>query len=138
VQTALIGLTLNLAPFAAECIRGGIESIPNIQYQSARVLGFSGWNLAYYIIGPQAIRRIIPPLVSQYITTLKLSSLAATIGVTELWNVTSQVVTATSLPLEARLVGAGLYLAIILPFVWLAIWLEKKFQVKGLGGISER
>jgi His/Glu/Gln/Arg/opine family amino acid ABC transporter permease subunit len=137
-QAALVALTLNLAPFAAECIRSGIDSVSTIQYDSARVMGFTGWKAAYYIIGPQAVRRIIPPLMGEYITTLKLTSLAATIGVPEIWHVAGQIVTATSLPLEARIFAALLYVAIILPFLWGSLWVERKFKVKGFGMAMER
>jgi ABC-type amino acid transport system permease subunit len=77
-------------------------------------------------------------LVGEYVTTLKLTSLAATIGVAEIWHVTGDVVTATSLPLEARLVGAALYVALILPFLLAFMWLERRFKVKGLGQTVER
>jgi polar amino acid transport system permease protein len=136
-STALLAMTLNLAPFAAECIRGGIESVSIVQYDSARAMGFQGWKLNYYIIGPQILRRITPPLVGEYVTTLKLTSLAATIGVPEIWHATGRVVTATSQPLEARLAGAALYVAIIVPFLWVSLWLERRFAVKGFGWVLE-
>jgi polar amino acid transport system permease protein len=132
-QTAFVALTLNLAPFATECMRSGFDSISTVQYDSACVIGFRGWRLGYHIIGPQAVRRIIPPLLGEFVTTLKLTSLAATIGVPEIWNATGQIVTATSLPLEARLIGAGLYVVIILPLLVMFSALEKRFKVKGLG-----
>ena len=131
--TAAVALSLNLAPFVVECIRGAIDSVPTIQFESAMVLGFTGWRSHFYIIGPQVLRRVIPPLVGQYITTLKLTSLAAAIGVQELWNVTSQITTATSLPVESRLFSATLYVAIILPLLALSARLERHFDVKGLG-----
>lgn len=137
-QTAWIALSLNLAPFASEVVRAGLDSVPTVQYESAQLIGFRGWRLAYYIIGPQAFQRILPPLVGQYVTTLKLSSLAATIGVVEIWNVTSQVVTATSRPLEARLISAALYCLILIPSLWFVAWLEKKYEVSGLGQFAER
>ncbi len=137
-QTAWIALSLNLAPFASEVVRAGLDSVPTVQYESARLIGFRGWRLAYYIIGPQAFKRILPPLVGQYVTTLKLSSLAATIGVLEIWNVTGQVVTATSRPLEARLVGAVLYCLILIPSLWFVSWLERRYAVMGLGQFAER
>ena len=130
---ALIVLSLNLAPFAAECIRAGFESIPTVQYESAKVLGFTGWRLLYYIILPQVVRRILPPLSGQWVTSLKLTSLAATIGVPEIWHVTGVVVTDTSLPIEARLIGAGLYVAIILPCLLGVLYMERQFNVKGFG-----
>lgn len=137
-QTAVIGLTLNLAPFVVECIRSAIESIPQIQYDSATVMGFRGWRRSYYIVGPQVFRRLLPPVVGQYTTTMKLTSLAATIGVEDLWNSTSQITTLTSLPLEAKIAGAALYVVIILPLLWVAIWLEHRSGIKGLGAGSER
>lgn len=137
-QVAVIGLTLNLAPFVAEVIRSAVDSVPSIQYDSALVMGFRGWKRDYYIIAPQVLQRLLPPLVGEYVTTLKLTSLAATIGVEELWNVTSQITTQTSLPLETRIVGATLYVAVILPLLILSFWLERRFGVKGLGEATER
>ena len=137
-QTAFLALTLNLAPFAAEILRSGIESVGKIQFESARVLGFSEYNSIRYVIGPQVVRRIIPPLVGEIITTVKLTSLAATIGVPEVWNVTSQIITITSLPVEARLVGGGLYALPVLLLLWLSRYLERHFHVRGLGTGVER
>lgn len=134
IATAFLALSLNLSPFAAECIRAGIESIPRVQYDSARVIGFRGWRLYYWIIGPQAVRRTIPALAGQWVTSMKLTSLAATIGVPEIWHVTGQVVTDTSQPIEARIVGALLYVAFVLPALWGVTFLERSFDIKGLGG----
>jgi His/Glu/Gln/Arg/opine family amino acid ABC transporter permease subunit len=137
-QTAFIALSLNLAPFAAECIRGAVESIPTIQYDSCQVVGLSKWQTQRYVTGPQIVRRAIPSLMGQYITTLKLTSLAASVGVPEIWHVTGQVITTTSLPIEARLTGAALYVVIVLPLVWLSLIIERRLQVRGFGPISER
>lgn len=138
LQTAFVALTLNLAPFAAECIRAALESLPRLQYDTARVLGLTAGQRRRYVTGPQIVRRVMPPLLGQYITTLKLTSLAATIGVAEIWHVTGQAITASSLPLEARLVGAGLYVAIVMPLIWCSLWAERRFSVKGLAELSER
>ncbi len=137
-QTAFVALSINLSPFAAECIRAGIESLPKIHYDSTRVIGFSKWQRRRYITGPLMVRRVMPPLLGQYITTLKLTSLAATVGVAEIWHVTGQVITASSLPVEARLFGAGLYVAIVMPLIWLSMLVERRFRVAGLTELSER
>jgi polar amino acid transport system permease protein len=137
-EAAVIALGINLAPFVAEVVRSGIDSVPNTQYNSAITLGFEGWNLWYHIIAPQALRRILPPLVGQYITTLKLTSLAAIIGVPEVWHAAGQIVTDTARPLEARVAAAGLYIAIILPLLVAVHGLERRFQVRGLGAGAER
>jgi polar amino acid transport system permease protein len=137
-QTAYLALAMNLAPFAAECIRAAVNAIPTIHYDSARVLGLTARQRARYVTGPQIVRNALPSLMGQYITTLKLTSLAATIGVAELWNVTGQITTQTSLPLEAKLGGAALYVAVILPFIWVSLSIERRLNIIGLGPISER
>jgi len=130
-QCCVIGFSMNLAPFAAECIRAGIESIPAVQYESAKVLGMTHQDIFRYIIAPQAVQRIIPPLLGEYITTIKLTSLAGVIGVEEIWNIGGQIVSRTSLTIEARIVAALLYIAIILPLIW---WLNKLENTHTLRG----
>jgi His/Glu/Gln/Arg/opine family amino acid ABC transporter permease subunit len=132
-QTAFISLTINLSPFAAEILRSGLESVGRIQYESAKLLGLTEYQLIRYIIVPQVVRRITPALVGEYITTVKLTSLAATIGLAEIWNVTGQVIALTSLPLEARLVGAALYVFPLLLLLWASRKLERRFRVLGFG-----
>lgn len=133
MTVAVVALSVNLAPFAAESIRAGVESVPRVQYESAAVLGLGRWQCARYIIGPQAIRRILPSLAGQWVTSVKLTSLAATVGVPDIWHATGQVVVDTSLALEARVIGALLYVVIILPCLWAVAMLEHMFRVRGLG-----
>lgn len=128
---AVISFSLNLAPFAAECIRAGIDAVPRIQYESARALGLSRSEALRFVVVPQALQHILPPLLGQYVTTIKLTSLAGAIGVMELWNTSGQVVARTSLPLEARLAASLLYVALLLPLIWGVGCLEQKAGLRG-------
>jgi His/Glu/Gln/Arg/opine family amino acid ABC transporter permease subunit len=131
-QCAFFAFSFNLAPFVAEVIRGGIESVPAAQYESGKVLGLRDREIFRYIIAPQALQRIIPPLLGEWITTIKLTSIASVIGVQEIWNVGGQIVSRTSLTIEARIVTAGLYLLIIMPLIWLLTWLERRHGLRGV------
>lgn len=131
---ACLAFTLNLAPFAAECIRAGIDAVPRIQYDSARALGLTRFHAIRYIVAPQALRHILPSLLGQYVTTIKLTSLAGVIGVAELWNVSGQIVARTSLPLEARIAASMLYVVFLLPLIWSVAFLERKAGARGAFG----
>jgi putative glutamine transport system permease protein len=82
--TAAAGLTLYTSAVVAEIVRAGIASIEFGQVEAARALGLSYVGTMRFVVLPQALRRMVPPLVSQLITLLKDSSLASIIGLKEL------------------------------------------------------
>ena len=84
----IIAFSLNYAAYFAEIYRGGIQSIPQGQYEAARVLGFTKGQTFLKIILPQVIKQILPPMGNEFITLVKDTSLALTISVIELMNVT--------------------------------------------------
>lgn len=75
-----IGFILNYAAYFAEIYRGGIESMPQGQYEAAKILGYSKGQTFVRIILPQVIKRIIPSITNEMITLVKDTSLAFTIG----------------------------------------------------------
>jgi len=81
---ATLGLGIGYGAYLAEIYRAGIESIPKGQGEAARSLGMSYWQAMRFIILPQAIRVILPPLANDFIAMLKDSSLAMVISVQEL------------------------------------------------------
>lgn len=83
----IIAFVVNYAAYFAEIYRGGIESIPNGQYEAAKVLGFTKKQTFFRIILPQVIKRIIPSTANEVITLVKDTALAQTIGVAELFRV---------------------------------------------------
>jgi general L-amino acid transport system permease protein len=75
VIRAFVAITLFSAAYMAENVRGGLQSIPNGQYEAAHALGLSGFTTMAFIILPQALRAVIPILVSQFIGLLKDTTL---------------------------------------------------------------
>ena len=80
-----IGFVLNYAAYFAEIYRGGIEFMPQGQYEAAKILGYTKAQTFIRIILPQVIKRILPAITNETITLVKDTSLAFTIGVTEMF-----------------------------------------------------
>lgn len=81
---AIIALALSYGAFSAEIFRAGIESIGRGQMEAARSLGMSYLEAMRYIILPQAVRRVLPPLGNDFIAMLKESSLVSALGVQDI------------------------------------------------------
>lgn len=81
----IIGFSINYAAYFAEIYRGGIESMPQGQYEAAKILGYTKAQTFIRIILPQVIKRILPAITNETITLVKDTSLAFTIGVTEMF-----------------------------------------------------
>lgn len=96
--TGVVPLALGYAAYLAEIYRAGIESIERGQTEAARSLGMSHMQAMRYIVLPQAIRRVLPPLGNDFIAMLKDSSLLSVIGVRELtyWGKTRIAATANT------------------------------------------
>ncbi len=85
--SAIIAFVINYAAYFAEIFRAGIESIPQGQYEAAKVLGYSKSKTFFRIIVPQVIKRILPPMGNETMTLVKDTALAQTIAVMELFRV---------------------------------------------------
>jgi len=83
----LVGLTLYTGTFIAEIVRGSIQAIPKGQTEAAAALGLSGLQRLRYVILPQAMRIMIPPLTNQYLNLMKNSSLAVAVAFKDLFDV---------------------------------------------------
>lgn len=81
---AIIALTINYSAYFAEIYRGGIESIPQGQYEAAKVLGYTQAQIFFRIILPQVLKRITPAMGNEVITLVKDTALVSVIGVSEL------------------------------------------------------
>lgn len=84
IVRATLGLGIGYGAYLAEIYRAGIESIPRGQTEAARSMGMSPWVAMRYVILPQAVRVILPPLGNDFVAMLKDSSLASVISVQEL------------------------------------------------------
>lgn len=123
-------LTLVLAAFAEEIIWSGIISTPKGQWEAARSTGLSFTQALIYVILPQAVRLVIPPLTNRAIATTKMTALGMVIGVPDILGVASgaQSFSANASPLTLAAVA---YVLLFLPFVVLSRWLEARFVPPG-------
>lgn len=112
--------------YVAEIVRSGIQSIHRGQTEASRSLGMSYVQCMYYVILPQAFRRIIPPLAGQFISLIKDSSLLGIIAIRELTKATREVVTTSLQPFELWFVCALLYLVLTFSLSMLLQYLERR------------
>ena len=98
--------------FVAEIINSGIRSIPRSQLEAARIIGLSDARIFWKITVPQAIRVAEPPLINQYISITKSSSLAIVIGYTDLFSVGAIAINHTGQALDVIAVLMLVYLTI--------------------------
>jgi len=87
----IIGFVINYAAYFAEIYRGGIESIPQGQYEAAEVLGYTKAQTFLKIILPQMVKRVMPSVTNEVITLVKDTSLAYVIGVVEMFTRAKQI-----------------------------------------------
>ena len=83
---AQIAVVMYASAYLAEVVRGGLQAIPRGQYEAAEALGLSYWRRMGFVILPQALRTVIPPLVNTLITVFKDTSLVVIIGLYDLTN----------------------------------------------------
>jgi polar amino acid transport system permease protein len=124
---ATITLSLYGGSFYAEIIRGGIVSIDRGQWDAGRALGLAMPPLLRHVILPQAIRRMVPPLVNQVILQLKNTALVSTLAVPDLLYQGQLITSATYRPLEAYTMVAVIYFALLFPLTRAAQWVERRY-----------
>lgn len=115
---ATLGLGLIAAAYMAEIYRGGLSAIHAGQWEAAAALGMSKQTTLVKIIGPQVIRVSVPASASYVIGLLKESSVAFTIGVTEIVYYANTQARVTSEAIGPYLVAALVYIAITIPCAW--------------------
>ena len=126
---AVIALTNMGACFICEIVAGGIMAVPNGQREAATASGLSSFQQLRYILLPQALRTILPPLVGQYVLIVKDSSVVSAIGVVDVTRVGW--LTVQRIPeglMVFGLVGL-LYFAICYPLINLSSFLERRMTV---------
>ncbi|MFQ5897213.1 MAG: amino acid ABC transporter permease [Candidatus Methylomirabilia bacterium] len=96
----LVGLTVYTGAFIAEVVRAGIQAVHVGQKEAARALGLSGGLALRLIVLPQAVRVIIPPLISQYLNLAKNSSLAVAVGFPDLFSLAETIFNQTGKAVE--------------------------------------
>ncbi len=124
----VIALALSDSAFEAEIFRAGIQSIDRGQHEAAHSISLNYVDTMWFVILPQAIRRILPALGNQLVYMLKMSSLVSVIGMQELTRKANELVVTEYRPLEIYTVLVIEYLALILLVSAGVRWLERRLQ----------
>jgi polar amino acid transport system permease protein len=129
-------LTLTYGAYMAEVYRAGIEAVPRGQMEAARSLGMSHGQAMRYVIVPQAVTKVIPPLLNDFIALMKDTSLVAFIGAVEVVQAARDIQNETYNG-SGLIMGAILFLIVTIPLARLVDWLiarEQKRTQRGGGG----
>ncbi|WP_339949864.1 amino acid ABC transporter permease [uncultured Albimonas sp.] len=127
----VLALALSDSAFEAEIFRAGIQAIPKGQTEAAQSMGLNRLQVMRFVILPQAIRRILPPLANQFAYMLKMSALVSVIGMQELTRRANELVVTEYRPLEIYTVLVLEYLALILLVSQAVRWLERRMSRSG-------
>ncbi len=124
----LLGLSFYAGAFIAEIVRAGIQAIPKGQFEAATALGLTEWQKLRLVILPQSLRVIIPPLISEYLGTIKDSSLGIAIGYPDLYNVASTTLNQSGRSLQVILIIMVVYLTLSLITSAILNWYNNKIR----------
>ena len=130
MTAAILSLSLFEGAYASEIFRAGIQSIHKGQLEAAHSLGLGKFHTYRYIIMPQAMRQILPPLAGQAISLVKDSALVSTLAIYDLTQQANAVVAETFLTFEIYFTIAAIYLCVTISLSIIVNIMEKRFQFK--------
>ena len=129
IVRSITGNPFNSGAYTTELIRSAIQAVDAGQWEASRTLGLGYRQMMRFIILPQAFKRIIPPLVSEFITLIKDSSLLSTIGVVELLQSAKTIGTYTYNYVPPLLMASVVYLALTLTISRFSSKLEERMAL---------
>lgn len=112
LTAGVITIALNSGAYIAEIVRGAVQSINPGQMEAARSIGLTRFQAMRYVVWPQALKRMIPPLGNQFIISLKDTSLLVVIGVGELTRTGQEIISVNFRAFEVWLTVAIMYLVL--------------------------
>jgi polar amino acid transport system permease protein len=131
---AVIGLSLPVMANISEIVRGGVQSIPAGQWESAESLAFTRRQTLWMIILPQAVKRMLPPWMNQYAILTMATTLISVVGVEDALTLTRAALVAearTDLLIPMYLMLLSLFFLYCYPIARLTLALERRFTVAG-------
>ena len=126
VAAALLAFTLNYAAYFAEIFRAGIQAIPRGQYEAAKALGLKHWQMMRYIIFPQVLRVVLPPISNETINLVKDTSLIYILAMNDLLRVARTIVQ-REFDMTPFLIAGIFYLVMTAVLTWGFKKLEKRY-----------
>ncbi|MDO8772770.1 MAG: amino acid ABC transporter permease [Burkholderiaceae bacterium] len=132
--TMVVTLVIYQAAYLAEVVRAGIEGLPQGQTEASRALGLSYMQTTFKVILPQALYNMVPAMVSQFVSTIKETSLGYVISVNELTFAANQVNnTLLTKPFQVFVILAGIYFLLCFSLTQFARYLEQRIAGKRSG-----
>jgi len=126
IVALILGLAVNSAAFIAEIVRGGIVAVSHGQTEAAYAVGLRPGSTLRLVIIPQALRIIVPPMISQYLNVVKNSTLAGFIGFPDLFSVISTSQNQTGRAVECVTMLMLFYLTVSLSISIVMNWYNKR------------
>ena len=130
LSMAILGLTFGYSAYMSEVYRAGIQSISRGQMEAARSMGMTYFQAMWYVILPQAVRVILPPVGNEFITLLKDSSLVSVVAVADMTRRGREFMAANFIPIQTWVMIALLYLVMTLLASRVVTWMERKFKME--------
>ncbi|WP_315831838.1 amino acid ABC transporter permease [Bradyrhizobium prioriisuperbiae] len=127
-MAALLGLGINQGAYTSEVVRGGLLAVDTGQREAAQAIGMTDLRALRRIILPQAMRVVIPPLGNEFISMIKLTSLASVIQYAEVLHNAQNIYFANSRVIELLIVAGLWYLAVVTILTPLQVLLERRFS----------
>jgi polar amino acid transport system permease protein len=128
IVTAVLIMSLFCSSYVAEIFRGTIANFDKGQIEAAKALGMNIFQISYRVVAPQAIRRMLPPLVGQFVSLIKDSSLLSVIAIPELTKEAQNAITVSFRNFEIYLFLALLYLILNTILSTFGRYIEKKLS----------
>ena len=128
---AIFALMVSYSAFLAEVFRAGIESVPRPQVEGAYALGLSRWTTFRFVVFPQAVRTVLPPLGNDFVAMIKDSALVSALGVQDITQLGKVYSASTFLFFETYNVVAFLYLVMTIGLSLLVRGLEARLKRRG-------
>jgi His/Glu/Gln/Arg/opine family amino acid ABC transporter permease subunit len=129
IWAGIIALAFNTSAYIAETVRGGVGSVERGQTEAAKSIGMFRWQILTYILLPQALRPMVPPLTNELISMTKNTSLLSVISVYELTRAGQAIISVHFVPFEIYLLLALYYYALIKVLSYLSRWVESRMPV---------
>jgi polar amino acid transport system permease protein len=136
IQAGIIALTLNEGAYMAEIIRAAIDSVDTGQMEAAESLGMKRRQAMRYVVLPQAMRVVIPPLGNEFNNMLKVTSLLSVIGVQELFLAAQDYNSATFKTFQIFIVAAIYYIVMTTVWSFIQSAIERRLEAQGGSGID--
>lgn len=125
----ILGLVLGSSPFTADTVRAGLQSVSKGQIEAAHALGLSNYQTMRLVIFPQAMRVIVPPMTSNYLSLTKNSSLASAIAFPELVHITSTITSQTGRAVEVMSIVMLIYATLSLLTSLFMNWYNNRVRI---------